>query len=245
MKCLIICGLPRGGTSAAAAIADGLGVPMHLPGDCELPGNDVRHRYPAGNLEDRTFRSLVWSLTGTRSESLTRCDGDEPYRHFQRQWRDSLSQGESYELRCWIDTRRQHAEDEGLDVFGVKLPTASSVLKPLAHALLRSEVHVVPFFINRSIKDAAESLCAKRGMNVEPSCPMAWAMAVQYYNAYHLMKAQAEMARMNVPAYGLSWENVIGDPTHAATSIARRLDLPFRPESVARVDRSLHELAAV
>lgn len=240
MKCLIIAGLPRGGTSAAAAIAAGLGVPMHLPGDVEFPGLDVRHRYPHGNLEDRSFRELVWSLTGTAAEAASRCAGDECYRHFQRQWRDSLSQGESYELQCWIDKRFDHAQSEGSNVFGVKLPTASSILKPLAHALTRNEIEVVPFFINRSIKDAAESLCAKRGMKVEPSCPMSWALAVQHYNAYHLSKAQSEMARMNIPGYSLTWESVIGDPTHAATSIARRLDLPFRTEAVERVDLSLH-----
>lgn len=242
MKCLIIAGLPRGGTSAAAAIADGLGIPMSLPGDTEQPGSDVAHRYPHGNFEDRTFRELVWSMTGVGGSS--RCSGDECYRHFQRQWRDSLSQGEDYELQCWLDARFDHAQAEGLDVFGVKLPTVSSIMKPLLHTLHRNEVYAIPFFISRSIKDAAESLCAKRGMKVEPACPMQWALAVQHYNSYHLAKAQDACAKMNVPGYSLSWENVIGDPTHAATSIARRCCIPFKADAVERVDRSLHLVGA-
>lgn len=240
MKVLVIAGLPRGGTSAAASVAKGLGIPMSLPGGTQPTGEDVAHRYPHGNVEDAAFRSLVWELTGTSGEYGSGAQGDECYRHFQRRWRDNLTQGEVYELQCWFDERFDHAQRIGSGIFGVKLPTASSIIKPLAHLIIRNECEMIPFFVRRSVLDAANSLCDKRGLRIEPSCPMAWAMAVQYYNAYHLAKAQSELAKMHVPAHAIEFDSLIADPVWAATTIARRCEVPFRSDAAEMVDRSLH-----
>lgn len=234
----MIMGLPRGGTSAAAAIAQGLGVPMHLPGRVDPTPEDIRHRYPAGNLEDIDFRDLVWGMTGI--DDLQGC-----YRQFTRRWRSDMTVAEKEALCYWFEDRAQHADLNRSSVVGVKLPGAVSVALPVC-TYLRDvyNVEIVPLFISRSVSEAASSLSAKRGRANDPDCPVAWAQAVQAYNHYHSVKAKMALTAADICCYELFFHQVTQQPIEAASTIARRLNIPFRKEAVEAVDTSLHLAAA-
>jgi hypothetical protein len=234
MKILLITGLPRGGTSAAAAIAEALGVPMALPTTRAEAAPDLAHRYPRGTVEDTELRALVRKWCGVDQELS--CSG------FKRQWRDSLTSSEVNELVRWLCRRLDHAASLGVEHLGVKLPAMSSVLAPVAKTLRDFGNHEpIPFFIRRSFEDAVSSLAVKRGVIHEPLRPMIWAQAVQSYNQWHLAKAEDALARLGIPSYSLDFDRIIGDTAAAASTIARRLEIPFNPDAVAAVDRSLHQ----
>lgn len=231
-KIVLITGLPRSGTSMAAAIVHGLGVPVvpaSQPKSTSLP-----ERYPVGNMEDIAFRDLVWRMT-----DQDRCfeQYDKARRHFARAERDRFTVQEQEMLEAWL---RARYEDADSDFIGVKLPALMFILQPLVNFL--KELDVVPqlLFSHRDFADCVNSLARKRGDIYAPEAPHAWASAVQAYNHWHLIRAEQFAAQSELPWEDVDFRSVIDVPENVAYRIAAFLGREFKEEALASIDLSLH-----
>lgn len=231
-KCLIVTGLPRGGTSMAANLAHAMGIEMYKK--ASPPAPDVAHRYPYGDCEDTDFRKLCWQfISGPPADSeLDGC------KYFNRHWRSALEHDERELLFDWLETRIFQAPQ----CFGVKLPGLTCMVKPLVD-LLRSE-GVTPYmlFVDRNVADASYSLAKKRGQRYSPDDPVAWATAVQHFNVWMLGKAHRYAYNARVPVMNFGFQEMLAPQSSCARRLAEFLDVPMRETADDVIVRELHSV---
>jgi hypothetical protein len=234
---LMITGLPRGGTSMAAALAERLGIPMHGPGARSESAEDVKHRYPVGNVEDTEFREFVWRAIECQPGCSTKLEYgySDSHRDFSKVWRTRFNAYEGNEFRNWLD--RRFADT---DVCGVKLPSLCYVLPALIQEIRKTDIKPLVVFVLRPVMDAIQSLCEKRGTKNDPERPFHWAQAVQAYNEWHLQKAISYAERTSIPWLSLTFDDLVKDPHVSGEILAEYAGVQFQPESTKVIDASLH-----
>ncbi len=230
-KILLVTGLPRGGTSMAAAVSHEMGIPMFLPGEDVSAAPDVAHRYPYGNCEDRLFRRLVWEAI----DDEPRVDGVSGWS--RRIQRALFTPQELDAFTKWLDARFAAAEGEWI---GVKLPALAFVMRPLVDFLRWQGVQPRVLVVERPLEQAVSSLAAKRGQDHCPEAPWEWAHAVQSHNRWMLTRACHDASQMDVPLRAVMWRVLAEHPKAAVDTIADFCGVDCLAKAVKVIDTALH-----
>lgn len=235
-RLLIITGLPRSGTSAAASIALGLNIPMALPGNLSKAAADLTEHYPHGTVEDTAFRDIVNSLTDIPVPSgYTSDEHAKALRLMRKVYRSSLRHHERVWVHKWLQSRK--CEER---VIGVKLPAVSFIIEPLIEITRQHNIEPKVLFVHRNLEDASHSLYEKRGHVADPRNGETWAHAVQSFNLWNQHKAMHACVTNHVAHTTFSFQQLTRMTDVCTQLLAEFAEVPFNPEAANMVDRSLH-----
>lgn len=231
MNCLIVLGMPRSGTTIAALLAQGLGIPMVPAAQRAIP----RDRYPHGPWEDHELVEAIRRFT----EMQHRDGGAAPpgQRFACHCRRDHLNADERLWVGEWVSRRAAEAVNGW---WGFKVPAAASIMRPLLDCLKNWAMHPHVVLTQRSFDACVQSSKSKLGHVREPAHPSEWAAAVQAFNRLSFVRARDDIWHACVPQITLDWESLTQNPAWCAAYISRLTDLPLCKSALDLIDQSLH-----